>query len=399
MGSGWNIMNVCIVNDVGFDGGGIAKLGIEYSKLGFDVYFKDTTLPLQIRPNKTATVRFYANEDDLIGIISKYDRVIFLTFYDNDLDSKVATLLKLRLALPSVEFCYLYCDRRVDRLLLLLKFMEKYNVKFDYYFSINPNILSIVPNCIYLNVNAFTFSKSDFNSRRKNIVLTAGRVEGFKGTLSYFNNIDSDFLHSDFYYVHEGARFNFNKSGTISSPPQLLMCFDTTVKPKKLRPEFAFKRYGELPEFDKLTIYPSYSVDDINRWSNYYAGICCILGSKSSCKNIKNLIGNNWIVEDSRENSLLTKKAKIWGSAVEYANLEMIDCGLPVLFSRKYSEIIDFHEDALIYNSFSQIPDKLDGLKVNYFTIQQKQHDLFVDRQHTINAQIKQVFTESLRVI
>ncbi len=389
-------MKTVIVNSVGFDGGGISKLGIEYSKLGFDVYFKDTVLPLQFRSNKIANVKFYNTPDDLISVISGYDRVIFLTFYDNDLERTVVSLVKLRLALPNVEFCYLYCDRRIDRLVLLLGFLEKYNMRFDYYFSINPNILDIVPNCTCLNVNAFTFSLSQIANKRKNIVLTAGRVEGVKGTLSYFGSIDRDFLSSNFYYIHEGARFNFNKSGTISSPPQLLMCFDTTTRPKKVKSEFVFKSYGELPEFDKLTIYPSYNVDDITRWSNYYAGICCILGSKSICRNVKSFVGSNWVADDKKEDTLLTKKSKIWSDAVEYANLEMIDIGLPVLFSRKYSDVIDFHDDRLIYNSFSSIPNKLDLLYADYDDAREKQFNVFKEKQSKINATIKRIFTESV---
>lgn len=394
-------MKTVIINATGFDGGGIAKLGIEYSKLGFDVYFKDIVHPLQFKPLGLANIKFYDTITELKEIISIYDRVIFLTFYDNDLDSAVSNIAKLRTELPNIEFCYLYCDRNIDRLLRLLTYLKKYSVDFDYYFSINPNVLDIVENCIYLNVNAFTFLETAYLSlcERNKIVLTAGRVEAFKGTLSYFKSIDTKFLDSDYYFIHEGARFNFNKSGTISTPPQLLALFDISKSPKQLKPEFLFKCYGDEPVSGKLTIYPSYSLDAINRWSNYYAGICCILGSKSSCKKIKSLIGNTWVAEDSRENSLLVKKAKIWGPAVEYANLEMIDCGLPVLFSRKYSEVINFYEDALIYDSFSQIPDKLDELKNNYSIIQQKQHDLFVDRQNAINTRIKKVFTEPLGVI
>lgn len=390
-------MKTVIVNSVGFDGGGIAKLGIEYSKLGFDVYFKNTVLPLQFRPNKIADVQFYENEQDLISIISEYDRVIFLTFYDADLDNTVASLVRLRLALPNVEFCYLYCDRRISRLSLLLDVLKKHKMEFDHYFSINLNISSVVHNCTSLNVNAFTFSVPQVTEDRENIVLTAGRVEGVKGTLSYFRSVDRDFLNSDFYYIHEGARFNFNKSGTISSPPQLLMCFDTTERPKKLKSEFMFKSYGESPEFDKLTIYPSYSIDDIDRWSNYYAGICCILGSRSRCRNIKNLVDSKWIADDRKEDALLTKNSKLWGDAIEYANLEMIDVGLPVLFSRKYSELIDFHEDRLIYDSFSSIPNKLKMLKDDYDTVRKIQYDIFREKQVIVNDKIKDVFTKSLR--
>lgn len=389
-------MKTVIVNAVGFDGGGISKLGIEYSKLGFDVYFKNKILPLQFRPNRISNVKFYNDIDTLINILSEYERVIFLTFYDNDLDSIVPSLSKLRNNLPNLEFCYLYCDRRVDRLVLLLEVLEKYNVTFDYYFSINPNILSIVSNCTFLNVNAFTFSPFRFNNIRKNVVLTAGRIEGFKGTLSYFGSIDKEFLNSDFYYIHEGARFNFNKSGNISSPPQLLTCFDMTTKPKKLKPEFSFKLYDELPEFDKLTIYPSYSIDDIGRWSDYYAGICCILGSRSTCRNVQSFIGTRWVVDDKKEETLLIKKSKIWSDAVEYVNLEMINAGLPVLFSRKYSELIDFHDDRLIYNSFSSIPNKLEALRDYYEDVIEKQYNVFNEKQIVVNETIKRIFVEPI---
>lgn len=393
-------MKTAIVNVVGFDGGGISKLGIEYSKLGFDVYFKDAVQPLQFKPKNFANVRFYNTIDELSGKLKNYDRIIFLTFYDNDLDNTVSNLATLRTNLLNSEFCYLYCDRNIDRLLRLQESLKKYNLKFDHYFSINPNISNIVTNYTHLNVNAFMFSpiKSYSNDCRQNIILTAGRVEGFKGVLSYFHSVDEKFLKSDYFYIHEGARFNFNKSGTISAPPQLLTLFDTTKTPKQPKSEFVFKVYGELPESHKLTIYPSYSIDDISRWANYYAGICCILGSKSMCRNIRNFVGSTWIADDSRENNLLTKKSKLWNTAIEYANLEMLDAGLPVLFSRKYSEIIDFTDEFLIYNSFSEIPIKIEELKSNYDNIRRNQREFFVNRWSAVNENIKRVFTEPLEV-
>lgn len=389
-------MRTVIINAVGFDGGGIAKLGIEYSKLGFDVYFKNVVQPLQIKPTQFANVKFYDTFNDLQIKLIDYDRIIFLTFYDNILDEVIPDIVKLKLNFPNVEFCYLYCDRNLDRLLRLQKCLKNYGLVFDCYFSINPNISDIVDNYVYLNVNAFTFSDRKVLSvyDRQRIVLTAGRVEGFKGVLSYFHAVDTKFLKSDYFYIHEGARFAFNKSGTISTPPQLLTLFDTAQIPKQLKPEFVFKKYGESPDAHKLTIYPSYNLDSINRWSNYYAGICCILGSKNRCRKINNLVDSRWVIDDVRENNAIMRKSKIWNFAVEYANLEMIDVGLPVLFSRKYSEILDFHEESLIYDSFSNIPDKLDSLCVNYEDIRKRQYDIFSGRQTIVNENIKKVFTD-----
>lgn len=388
-------MRTVIINSVGFDGGGIAKLGIEYSKLGFDVYFKNQVQPLQLRPEKLININFYSTTAELSAIISKYDRVIFLTVYDKYLDDFVATVTTLKSRFSNIEFCYLYCDRNVERLFRLLDYLKKYNIQFDRYFSINPNIVNVVPNCEYLNVNAFTFYKLKPKSvvARKPIVLTAGRVEGFKGVLSYFHNIDVNFLDNEYYYIHEGARFNFNKSGTISSPPQLLSLFDTTKSPKVPKPEFAFNEYGDLPIQHKLTIYPSYNPDDIFRWSDYYAGICCILGTKNKCKRIKSFVESRWVVDDAIENKQIAKKAKIWNSAIEYVNLEMIDVGLPVLFSRKYSEIIGFYDDSLIYDSFSDIPNKVNLLRADYDKICQRQRAFFVDKWSTVNDTILRTFT------
>lgn len=393
------MIKTCIVNATGFDGGGIAKLGIEYSKLGFDVYFKDIVQLSNVRPKKLDNICFYTSVTELISIISKYDRVIFLTFYDKDLDINISDLAKVKIKNPQVEFCYLYCDRNLDRLLILREYLKKYNVEFDYYFSINPNISSIVTNFRCLNVNAFTFDNviiKPINDRQP-IILTAGRLEAFKGVLSYFHSIDVNFLSSEYYYIHEGGRFNFNKTGTVSTPPQLLTLFDTTKSPKQLKSEFTFNHYGEEPVLHKLTIYPAYNPDDINRWSSYYAGICCILGTKHKCRKVKNFLGTSWVVDDLIEQKQIIKKSKLWTDAIEYVNLEMINIGLPVLFSRKYSEIIDFQDESLIYDSFSDIPYKVTKLKDNYEIVTQNQRNLFINRWSAINETIKNVFTEPIR--
>ena len=393
--------HVAIVNTTGFDGGGIARLGIEYSKLGLDVYFKDMIHPLQFKPNEVANVKLYNTFDELVSFISKYDRLIFLTFYDKYLEVNVKQLMELRNTYPNMEICYLYCDRNNKRLIKLLDVLAKYNAEFDYYFSINPNIDDLVENVITLNVNAFTFPEASYNLKcrvRSNIVLTAGRTEAFKGVLNYFSSIDDEFLESSYKYIHEGARYRFNNTGTVSTPVQLLSLFDITKSPKQLKSQYAFKDYGEEPCCGKLTIYPSYNPDDIyKRWSHYYAGICCILGTKNKLVKRGNLFSNQWVVDDLRENNLMTKKLKLWTDAIEYANLEMIACGLPVLFSRKYAEVIGFDIEELIYNSFSEIPNKLDSLKMNYNEIRNAQYELFRLRQDKVNSNILDTFTKSLR--
>ena len=394
-------MKTVIINTVGFDGGGIARLGIEYSKLGFDVYFKNTIKYLQIKPTNIGEIKFY---DDLHLILPNYDRAIFLTFYDDNLQITVRELITLKKKFSNIEFWYLYCDRNLVRLEKLLSILKEENFNlFDGYFSINPNIFALVNNYVYLNVNAYTFKSCDMKplNERKRIVLTAGRTEGFKGVLLYFSFINKEFLDTDYYYIHEGANFSFNKFGRVSVPPQLLNLFDTNVSPKVIKPEFSFNKYGDEPVFDKFTIYPSYNSDSImNRWSNYYAGICCILGSKSISRPVKNLIGGyNWVLDDKIENTLINKKCKIWNDAIEYANIEMIEAGLPVLFSRKYSQIIGFSDEHLIYDAFSMIPLKLDELMTDYNSIREKQYTFFVKKQTKINNYIKKVFVTESRYL
>ena len=385
-------MNTAIINSFGFESGGMTTLCLYYSKLGFDVYIKDKVHPLKYKMS-IENANIYNSDDELLDISKKYDRLIFLPpAYKSDLKSGLyekafLPIFDIRKNNPNVELCYLYCSRDSDDFIdYLLPVLTRNNFDFDHYFSITPKLLNIKSNVKCFDINAFIFD-GDVNIRYdSDIVFTAGRVEGFKGVVKYFDNINFD---SGYTYVHEGAGYNFNKNGNVSVPLQLLNV--------KNNPNVLFKQYGDVPVINKLNIYPTYKLEDAKyRWSNYFAGICCIMGTKTLYKKGNTLFDKDtWFVDNKAEDTLISKQSKLWGiGGLEYANLEMINIGIPVLFSRGYSNIIGFNDDRLIYNRFSEIPTKLDKLKSHdvYEDTIKYQREFFIKKQADINKTIIDIF-------
>lgn len=397
-------MRVAIVNQVGFDRGGATTLCLQYAKLGLDVWFNTHNpispelIPIHsIKPN----VYTYSTANDLISAMANYDRVLFLNLWygKNISDTALTNLIAIREHNPDIELCYLHCFRKTDDLDKLLPICKAKDFMFDHIFSLNPETLNLSDWCpaTIMDINAITlpkYSPVDF-ANRKQIVFSAGRTEAFKNTTKYIQSIDNDFLTSakEFTYIHEGAGFNFNKSGGVSCQPQILSIFNLT-SPKTLKSQYALKSYDESPEHGKFNLYPAYNVDNIQtRWKYYYAGVCCILGTRSGYTNSGMLFDDEWTISDSKERTLTEKKALNWNSSLEYADIEKIMYGVPVFFSRMYANLIGFTDERLIYNSFSEIPVKVNELSAYYDDTREKQYNWLVDKISGVNENVIKIFT------
>ena len=72
--------------------------------------------------------------------------------------------------------------------------------------------------------------------------------------------------------------------------------------------------------------------------------------------------------------------------------------GVPVFFSRRYAQLLGFTDDRLIYNCFSEIPDKVNALIDYYDDAREKQWHWFVDSISKLNAEIIDTFTKEFSV-
>lgn len=397
---------IAVVNPVGFEGGGATTLCAQYAKLGIDCWFKSNSAFHRSDFMSESSIKLYSCTKELLELAKQYDRLLFVNMWfgktmpENVLDDVVL----LRKTFPKLEICYVHCSRRLLDLYALLPVCQKYNFMFDYIFSLNPMIKTFgYCNSIAMNINAFTIP--EYNpvkvEDRNRVVFTAGRLEAYKGFLRFFNSIDDTMLQNmgDFVYIHEGAKYNHHKKDDgISCPPQMLSIFDTTVSPKVLKPQFVLREYGDEPLLHKFNIYPSYDMKYIyDRWRYYYVGVCCILGSRSAYVCSNSLFGDSWIINDSREYHDLEKRASLWSDVLEYADIEKIVFGIPVLFSRKYSQIIGFTDDRLIYNSYGEIPKKVYALQEYYDDARENQYQWFVDKMKNVNDIILEQFTKDLK--
>ena len=274
-------LRTAIIANTGFDGGGSSKLGYEYDKIGMDVYFRNVVQPNQYRPKQE--YKTYDTVEELIQILKNYEKAIFLPLVINKTVLEDSFFLpRLREEIPNLKICFLNCSRSDKYFRKVLECCEHTNFEFDWVYSIAPLTECGYEKYTLFNINAYTFLDEPIYTGEKPIVFTAGRVEGIKGTLRYINSITSDFLNGPFCYIHEGANFTWSKSGNVSCTPQLLSFFNLIDGKKECKELFTFKSYGDEPEKGKLSIYPSYQVDDIfDKWKYYYCGVCCILGSKS----------------------------------------------------------------------------------------------------------------------
>lgn len=398
---------VAIVNPVGFDRGGATTLCMQYTKLGFDVLFNiahplDATLLPMYQDNPG--VHMYKSTHELLTLVDKYDRLLFFNLWYGTTsvpDDVLADILLIAKTFPDKELCYIHCFRKIDDLHKLLPICQNNNFMFKHIFSLNPLAKTVAGLCqvTVMDMNAVSLPIYDPVplSERQPVIFSAGRTEAFKNTTKYLQSIDDNFLKAvdGFICLHDGAGFTFHKTDEgVSCQPQLLSLFDLS-NGKTLKPQYVMKHYDELPEPSKFNLYPAYTIYDIqNRWKFFYAGVCCILGTISGYSRIGLL--NRYTIVDSRERTLTTKKAQNWNSSLEYADIEKILFGVPVLFSRMYSEIIGFNDESLIYNSFSDIPMKVKALSGNYDKIRSNQYEWLITKIKHTNKNIVEQFTKDL---
>ncbi len=387
-------MKTAIIINTGFDGGGSTTLGYEFDKIGLDVFFRDIT---KIKNTKTSNIyKTYKSNEELVKLLATYEKVIFslLAVSLNDTDKAFDVVLQVKRAYPHMKICYLNCARLEKLFQEVLRVSALHGFSFDRVYSIADNAKQYYDKVTPMLINAYTFREKLIECEKQPIVFSAGRVEAVKGTTQYFQNFSEEFKKDEYYYIHEGATFNFTKTNGISCPPQLLSLFETGISPKQPKESYRFCNYGELPMIDKLNIYSSYSKDDIDRWSTYYAGICTILGSVS--KQSSSLFTNDIICANKTENNRLHKRRDIWGGSLEYANIEMIDMGIPVLLSRMYASIVGFTDEYLIYDCFSDIPRKVKELENHYDEVRLSQRAWLVNKQDRINKSIIERFEEDI---
>lgn len=393
-------MRVAVVNPTGFYVGGAITLCVQYALIGIDAFIKDFVPNGGKKPSLPNNVQTYNTSAELLFIAGMYDRLIFIDLWHGTEapDTVLDDLLAIQKANPSIELCWVYSSRTLTMYNELSPICELHNFRFDHIYSLNSELKKYVKGDILkiMRLNAYTPMTHDIVSLadRDNIVFSAGRVEAFKGTTRYISQVDEEFVSSDFIFEHDGATFNFHKDNNgVSCPPQLLSIFDTNATPKKVKSQYALKRYSESPEAHKFNIYPEYCVDDMyDVWKHHYAGVCCILGTKSGYKRSVSLFGTTLEIKDSAERKRIEKSAAMWNDDIEYADIEKLELQIPLLFSRRYAQIIHFTDERLIYDSFSQIPEKVKNLGFCYTDVVKKQQLWYNSNIADVNKQILEIF-------
>lgn len=402
---------VAIIHPLGFYAGGTIALCVQYAKLGLDVYIRDYVSPNSCagKPDLPNNITLYNSSDELENVICNYDRIIIVElWYGTEMQGDVLDdLVRFREHYPNLEICWIYCARTLKACKEVIPVLDRKHFKFTHVFTLNSEVNNykylLGDGMTLMRLNAYTPIESDIVdvSERTNIVFSAGRVEAFKGVTRYIGSIDESFIENagDFIFEHNGATFNFHKTDAgVSCPPQLLSVFDMTKSPKQLKPYYVFKDYSESETSHKFNIYPIYRLDDIlEKWKHNFAGVCCILGSKHGYIKYSNLLGSDIRAVDKTEHTRLLNSAKQWNADLEYADLEKLNLGIPVLFSRMYASIIGFTDERLIYDSFSEIPFKINALMCYYNDIVHEQQIWYKNNISQVNDDIVRIFGEEFK--
>lgn len=397
-----NKSEVAIIKPSGICNGGTTTICLQYAKLGFDVYFKQIKHDnCYFLPKFDTNVYTYRDVNHLIELLRSYTRIFVVDIWvDLNYNSPVMDeIISVHNSLPKLEICHIYTFRECAVWNRLMRYCVEHNFKFDNTISLNYAITSTSP-ITYMDINAFCIYDVAVVpiEHKKKVIFTNGRVHTYKGLLSFLKSVDLNFFTSipDFAYVHEGALFTFHNDGIgVSCPLNMLSLFDTTKHPKKPKDGIVFKKYDDVPEKCKFNIYPQYNLEDVQlRWPYYYVGICLLFGTKSGYVKSTSLFQSEYVIENVRERNKIAKMSIGWNDSLEYADMEKILMGIPVVFSKTYAKLIGFYDVRLIYDKFSDIPQIILNLQDCYDEVRMAQYSWLKSKVIHTNNKILLQFTK-----
>ena len=367
--------DICWIAENGFDDSGASMLPLRMNDIyGINVLFKSTNNPYK----NTDGIDIYTSYYDLYDKVRELKpKVLFFVlplFNDRtrkELANFVSTLFLLRRKL-GCKVIMIDCSRRGALLggrdsLDKLEDLEQNVIKeqFDSIWSITglskDNWSRFTKDYKKVDFNIYTIKNKTIENRERTIGYCS-RVVLFKGPGRLLRQmVEALSSEPKIPYVYAGANYSIPRwvnKHTFGGDFNML---GILMKDNKLKDGYIpIVDYNLPPQIDKCNLYPRFTFQEQDLvYSKIGVAVCPSLAKEYSENNKK-------------DNSYIEKNKKYWYHAMEYVNYELIDYGIPVMFSRDYcntydSTMIDEFPE-LVYDN---LEDCLQYLQKNYDKLQE----------------------------
>ena len=394
--------DIIVVNPAGLDKGGSETLGRQFAEL------LDCPVVFRLRPKEdyeeSGRVHYFRENEDLdrynpkLAIINLFD--VRKNWFVSKKPEDFVQYFKDR----NIKTAFVYCIRSNQARAVLegnRYLIENCDYVLYYSDSLEDIIEPLNKNTIKTDINIYNFHE-DIKplplSKRSKIVTTSGRPESIKALPRFLKNLKeniSNDIFKELYFVHQGASFKYSRSGKISGAMSIVnLLYNNDLKNKVLDPAFnPVEKEFELTDklqHNKINLFQQYNKDNTKDiWPKMLVNIYPALGKIKADDGSK------------KEERYINRHKKYWSKAMEYVQLEMIDYGVPVLFSKEFLKTYEFGKDLLeldfSYEFYEDIPDILSDIlkdKDKYEHIVTKQKEIMTRAQEEINNNFKELIND-----
>jgi hypothetical protein len=419
---------IAIVLPSGFDGGGSAMLGYQWWKLGFPAFFKNHCKK-HIRPFPGV---FTYESGELLDKLraGNVSRIIVMSMLNDDVRKNYDELRSVHDA--GISAWIVNCQRMEDNSYaenIMRMLTDDGGLFFDRYLFLSDRLAVKIAGeynvqTSALNMNAYTFTDSPSVplTDRDKIILSLGRGEAFKGAPYYFKavpEIMKDPRSLQWCWTHEGFTHEWKKdprtgdviiSGSIQAIQALSTGLPGKIQLPGIKADTAVNDDGKTlspPARGCMNVYSTYDFNaSEERHRRSLIAVCPTMGRvQKPAPGPVNLFSEKTPLTVSREDRRINRARPSWKTAMEYANIELIDYHVPVLFSTDYAETLDLGDgktmkdavDVPTYDWYGQLPDLIASVtrsEETYESFIRTQRNGLMKAQSVANDKIVRLFTD-----
>ena len=256
---------------------------------------------------------------------------------------------------------------------------KKYLDLFDRIICISDEVKKYVneisnTKCGIFDVNVYKFHDIEIikKEQRKNVISYIGRFANFKGWNTFFDwSVNEKDLFAKYSISFEGGLFAKTEK-SFSSTIGIIACLCNSTKDKDIKGKKSGKTkiHFDYSNYDKdikeriVHLYPSYNLKEM----------------------LKRARKKKFVIFPIGYNKKIEKVKSQFEVAMEYAWLEMIDIGTPIVCTTQYAnsyiingkKLIDCDCGLVFINDYNELNDKLNEYEKNYDTNIVKMKKFFV---------------------
>ena len=394
------LKDICWVAENGFDDSGASMLPLRMNDIyGINVLFKSTNNPYKNIDGIDIYTSYYDLYDKVRELKPKVLFFILPLFNDKkkkELTYFISTLFLLRRKL-GCKIIMIDCSRRGELLggrdtQDKIEDLEQNVIKerFDSIWSLTglskDNWGRFTKGYKKVDFNIYTLKDKTIENRERTIGYCS-RVASFKGSTRLLRQMVAKLELAEIPYIYAGVHYNVKRLQNKAVFGGGLDILGIFMKDSKLKEGYApIIDYSLPPQVGKCSLYPRFTFQEQDIvYSKIGVAICPTLAREYS-EHLK------------KDDNYIIKNQKYWEIGMEYSNYELIDYGIPVMFSRDYCNTYDktmieeFPE--LVYDN---IEDCLQYVQENYDKLQEstyKQKEWLVKRVEQVNDNLSKLLKE-----